>query len=69
MSRCLEETDVPEWMTKRNTTLIQKGPPKGTAPPSNNYRPIMCQLIKWKMLTAQIREEILQFIKKLCTVT
>ena len=30
--------------------------PKGTAP--NNYRPITCLLMMWKILTAQIREEI-----------
>ena len=31
-------------------------PLKGTAP--NNYRPIMCQPMMWKILMAQIREEI-----------
>ena len=24
MNRCFEETDIPEWMTKEKTTLIQK---------------------------------------------
>ena len=24
MNRCLEETEIQEWMTKRKTTLIQK---------------------------------------------
>ena len=43
-------------MTKGKTTLIQKDPSKGTA--SNNYRPITCLPMTWKILTAQIREEI-----------
>ena len=47
---------VPEWMTKGRTTLIQKDPKKGTVP--NNYRPITCLPMMWKILTAQIREEI-----------
>ena len=40
MNRCLEETDIPEWMTKGKTTLTQKEQPKGTA--LNNHRPITC---------------------------
>ena len=56
MNKCLQTTHVPEWMNKRRTTLIQKHPNKGTAP--NNYRPITCLLMMWKILTAQIREEI-----------
>ena len=43
-------------MTKGRTILIQKDPNKGTAP--NNYRPITCLRMMWKILTAQIREEI-----------
>ena len=43
-------------MTKEKTTLIQKDPCKGTAP--NNHRPINCLPMTWKILTAQIREEI-----------
>ena len=56
MNRCLEDAQVPEWMTKGKTTLIQKGPSKETAP--NNYRPITCLPMMWKILTAQIRENI-----------
>ena len=43
-------------MTKGKTTLIQKDPSKGTAP--NNYTPIICLPMMWKILTAQIREDI-----------
>ena len=56
MNRCLQDAHVPEWMTKKKTALIQKDPSKGTAP--NNYRPITCLLMMWKILTAQIREKI-----------
>ena len=56
MNKCLQTAHVPEWMTNGRTILIQKDPNKGTA--SNNYRPITCLPIMWKILTAQIREEI-----------
>ena len=56
MNRCLQGVQVPEWMTNLKTTLIQKDPSKGTA--RNNYRPITCLPMMWKILTAQIREKI-----------
>ena len=56
MNRCLQDAHEPEWMTKGKTTLIQKDRSKGTAP--NNYRPITCLPMMWKILTAQIREKI-----------
>ena len=43
-------------MTKGKTILIQKDPSKGAAP--NNYRPTACPSMMWKILTAQVREEI-----------
>ena len=43
-------------MTKGKTTLIQNDPNKGTAP--NNYIPITCLSMMWKILTTQIMEEI-----------
>ena len=55
MNRFLQEADDPEWMTKRKASLIQKYCLKGAA--QNNYRSITC-LMMWKVLTAQIREEI-----------
>ena len=56
MNRCLQDAQVHDWMTKGKTTLFQKDPSKGTAP--NNYRPITCLPMMWKILTAQIREKI-----------
>ena len=56
MNRCLQGAQVPDWMTKGKTTLIQKDPSKGTAP--NNYIQITSLPMMWKILTAQIREKI-----------
>ena len=56
MNRCLQDAQVPDWMTKGKTTLIHKDPNKGTA--ANNYRPITCLPVMWKILKAKIREEI-----------
>ena len=56
MNKCLQRAHVPEWMTKGRTILIQKDPSKEIAP--NNYRPITCLPMMWKILRAQIREEI-----------
>ena len=56
MNRCLQDTQEPDWRTKGKTTLIQKDPSNGTAP--NNYRPITCLPMMWKILTAHIREDI-----------
>ena len=56
MNKCQQIARVLERMTKGRTTLIQKDPNKGTIP--NNYRPLTCLPMMWKILTAQIREEI-----------
>ena len=56
MNRYLQGAQVPDLMTKGKTTLIQKNSNKGTAP--NNYRPITCLPMMWKILTARIREMI-----------
>ena len=56
MNRRLQGTQVPEWMAKGKIRFIQKDPSKRTAP--NNYRPITCLPMIWKILTAQIREKI-----------
>ena len=56
MNKCIQKTELPEWMIKGKITFIQEDPFKGTTP--NNYRPIMCIPMMWKILTAQTREEI-----------
>ena len=55
MNRCLQETDMLQWMTKGKISVIQKDLRKG---PHNNYKPITCLPMMWEILTAQIREEI-----------
>ena len=40
MNGCLQDAQLPDWMTNGKTTLIQKDPSKRTA--SNNYRTITC---------------------------
>ena len=62
MNICLQDVHVPEWMSKGKTTLIQKDPSKGTDP--NNYRPITCLPMMWKIQTAQIREKNRLFANK-----
>ena len=64
MNKCLQRAHVPKWMTKGKTTLIQKNPSKGTAP--NNYRPITCLPMMWKILTVKIREEIYYSLTSRC---
>ena len=46
------------WMDeqRKDHTDTKKQTNKGTAP--NNYRPVTCLPMMWKILTAQIREEI-----------
>ena len=56
MNWFLKRARVPEWMTKGKTTLIQNDQSKGTTP--NTYCSITCLEIMWKILTAQIKEEI-----------
>ena len=56
LSRCLQEANIPGWMTKGKTTLIQKDPQKGTI--LSIYRPITCQSMMRKILIAPIWEEL-----------
>ena len=45
MNRFLQGAQVPDWITKGKTTLIQKDSSKGTSP--NNYRPITSLPMMW----------------------
>ena len=56
MNRYPQDAQVPDWMAKVKTALIQKDPSKRIAP--HNYRPITCLPMMWKILTAQIKEKI-----------
>ena len=51
--KCLEETDILEYRTKKERQFwFKKTPQKGTIP--NNYRPIKYLPMIWKILTSQI---------------
>ena len=54
MNNCIQKTEIPEWVTKGKTTLIQNNQLKGTAP--TKCRPIRCLPMIWKRLTTQISE-------------
>jgi len=53
---CLDSGDIPEWMVKGRTVLIQKDSAKGTV--ASNYRPIACLPLPWKLLTGIFADKI-----------
>ena len=57
MNKCVQNTEIPKFTTKGKTPQIQNDHLKETDP--TNYRPITCQPMICKTLTAQIRDEIL----------
>ena len=52
--------DIPKWMTVGKTVLCQKDPSKGNA--VDNYRPISCLPLMWKLMTGTIAESIYNFL-------
>ena len=50
------EDDLPEWMTHCCTVLCQKDLQKGNT--ADNYRPITCLPLMWKLSTGVIAEEM-----------
>ena len=53
---------LPQWMTYGKTVLCQKDRRKGNA--VDNYRPISCLPLMWKLLTGMIAENIYLFLEK-----
>ena len=51
---------IPEWMTSGRTVLCQKDPKKGNA--VDNYRPISCLPLMWKLITGIISETMYKFL-------
>ena len=49
LEECLVIGEVSEWMTIERTSLFMKDPAKG--PVADNYRPIACLPMMWKLLT------------------
>ncbi|MEM7298655.1 MAG: reverse transcriptase domain-containing protein [Bacteroidota bacterium] len=56
LSSCLRASEVPQWLVKSRTVLIQKDPKKGTA--ASNYRPIACLPLMWKLLSGIFASKI-----------
>ena len=56
LKECVERGEVPGWMVKGRTVLIQKDPVKGNV--ESNYRPIACLPLMWKLLTGIFAEKI-----------
>ena len=52
----IQTGDVPNWMVESRAALIQKDARKGNA--VDNYRPIDCLNLLWKLLTSIINEKI-----------
>ena len=60
LTECLQRGEVPLWMNKGRTVLIQKDKNRGTA--ASNYRPITCLPLTWKLLTGIIADEIYEYL-------
>ena len=60
LQNCLENGNVPVWMTKGRTIIMQKDKQKGKA--ASNYRPITCLPLVWKLLTGATAEEVYGFL-------
>ena len=56
LKECVEQGQVPDWMVKGRTVLLQKDPAKGNA--ESNYRPIACLPLMWKLLTGIFAEQL-----------
>ena len=56
----LKNGNVPMWMTKGRTILMQKDREKSKT--TSNYRPITCLPLVWKLLTGVIAEEVYGFL-------
>ena len=52
--------EVPKWMTIGSTSLFMKDPAKG--PAADNYRPIACWPMMWKLLTGIFVEMIYEHL-------
>ena len=58
---CVRQGNVPEWMVRGRTVIIQEDPTKGTQ--ASNYRPITCLPIMRKLLTGIIGEKLYQHME------
>ena len=54
------EEELSGWMTYGNTVLCQKDVSRNAV---ENYRPITCLLLRWKLLTGVIDEEMYNYLE------
>ena len=54
-----DEDQLPEWTTSGRTVLCVKDPTKGNS--ADNFRPITCLPLMWKLMTGIIEENIRGF--------
>ena len=56
LNECTEVRNVPRWLIEERTILVMKDSNKGTE--AENYKPIACLKLVWKLLTGVISEKI-----------
>ena len=56
LKECLDSGFLPTWLTRGTTSLLQKDKSKGNV--ANNYRPITCLPVMWRLLTNAIADQI-----------
>ena len=66
LQECVNQMDVPHWMTTGVTSLIQKYQEKGNA--VGNFRPITCLPLMWKLLTGIMSEELYTYLEDTNTI-
>ena len=54
--------NLPEWMTYGRTVLCLKDPERGNA--VDNYRPITCLPLMWKLLTGMIADNLYGYLER-----
>ena len=55
-------TEIPQWLTYGRTVLCLKDPKRGNV--ADNYRPISCLPIMWKLLTGIISDSLYEFLEE-----
>ena len=53
--------DIPKWITTEKTILCQNDPHKGNA--VDNYRPISCLPLMWKLMTKIIANSVYEHLE------
>ena len=56
LKQCVDSGFVPSWLTRGQTSLLQKDKSKGNI--ASNYRPITCLPLMWKILTGLLTDQI-----------